>query len=432
MADVQSFAAVHYNPDKLGHDVSSLIAPPYDVLGPADKQRLLAGDARNVVAVDLPVAPPAQAGPPAAYDQAAATLNRWLSDGVMRCDDRPAVYACHQVFRHNGREHCRRMFFARVRIEPLGAGEVFAHEQTFGGPKADRLALTRATRCQVSPVLGLYPDEAHEVVEALGPLSRPPDLHGTIGEVDSRLWVVDDPAAVGRVVERMRGRAVYIADGHHRYATAAMYRDELAAREGPLPATHPANFVMMALCGMDDPGLVILPYFRVVVGAGRLDTLSLGGAVSPRYSFRFAHEVTEPSELLAMLPEAGAGAGAVGVYSGVLDGYVILIPRQPDVLADLEPDKPEAWRTLSYSAIQRFMIDEALATLMNAVPEVQYFTRADDAVAAARQTEGLAFLPQAVTMPQLRAICGTGELMPHKSTCFYPKVATGLVIDPLT
>ncbi|MEE8170745.1 MAG: DUF1015 domain-containing protein, partial [Phycisphaerae bacterium] len=261
MAQIRPFRAIRY-PDR---DISNRIAPPYDVLDRADKQALLARNDRNIVAIDLPHVPPKQAGPPETYEHAAMLLRQWLADGALRQDEHPALYVYHQTFAHGGRTYTRRKFFARLRIEEFGAGSVYPHEQTFGGPKADRLMLTRATRCNLSPIFTLFPDETNDVAGAFETaIKREPDAAGTLDGVESRLWAVTDAAVIDRVCGLLADRSVFIADGHHRYGTAVMYRDELAKSQGGLPDDHPANFVLCVLAGMEEPGLLILPTHRVV------------------------------------------------------------------------------------------------------------------------------------------------------------------------
>ena len=167
MPEVKPFAAIRFDPAPSGGDLSAHLAPPYDVLDQSDKDALLAGSDRNIVAIDLPHVPPKSAGPPEAYQQSAALLDRWLADGTLIREAKPSIYLYHQSFEHEGKSYTRRKFIARVRLTPFSEGSILPHEKTFGGPKEDRLALMKATRCQLSAILGMYADPEDRVGKAV-------------------------------------------------------------------------------------------------------------------------------------------------------------------------------------------------------------------------------------------------------------------------
>ncbi|MHC4610708.1 MAG: DUF1015 family protein, partial [Planctomycetota bacterium] len=158
MAEIRPFQAIRYDQTRWGGDLSNVIAPPYDVLDQSDKEALLSRSDHNIVAIDLPHIPPKSAGPPEVYQRSAQMLDGWLESGALVRESQPALYVYHQVFEHDGKRYTRRKFIARLRLVPFSEGIVLPHEQTFGGPKEDRLALTKATRCNVSPVFALYTD----------------------------------------------------------------------------------------------------------------------------------------------------------------------------------------------------------------------------------------------------------------------------------
>lgn len=222
MSNVLPLTAVRYS-SKTGSDISSRLAPPYDVIDDEAKCGLLERDASNFVRIDLPHMPPKDVGPPAAYEQAAATLRGWLDDGTLVRDARPGFYAYHQSFRLAGRDFTRQMFFARIRLEPFGSGSIFPHEQTFGGPKEDRLALTQATACNMSPIFGLFEDRGNELAALLSAETAGEALvEGDLDDTRNRLWAVTDDDTLASVTSLMKNKPIYIADGHHRYGTAMM------------------------------------------------------------------------------------------------------------------------------------------------------------------------------------------------------------------
>ncbi len=413
MAEVVPFAAIRY--DTAGHDgdLSAVLAPPYDVLDEADRDALLTKNKRNIVAIDLPHIPPKSAGPREVYEQAARTLRQWLADGELVREPNLALYLYHQLFEHEGRSYTRRMLIARLRLQPFSHGSILPHERTFGGPKEDRLALMKATGCQLSPIFGLYNDPGNRIESALTATAvLRPDAVGTLDEVRNRLWVVDDPGVIDVVVLALAEKKVYIADGHHRYGTALMYRDWVTQQNGGrLSEDHPANFVMFVLAGMDDPGCLILPYHRAI---GHMELATLLDAWSPG---------TEP---------APVDQADVVLFDGLTGSETPLRFTNRAKLVALEPNQPAAWHQLDYAYLHRYLIDELLATgLGGKTPEVHYLKSGEQARQTARDRTGVALLMNATPLAHLRAVSEAGGLMPQKSTYFHPKLATGLTINPL-
>lgn len=429
MPEIRAFPAIRYSDRQFGTDWSALVAPPYDVLSEDDKARLLQKSANNIVAVDMPFVPPRQAGPPAVYAQAADLLRQWLHDGILRCDEKPAIYVYHQTYVWGGREFTRRMLLASMRLEEFGKGSVFPHELTHSGPKEDRLLLMRATQCQLSPVFGLYSDSANAVAAALDREGNPPDVTATIGEVVHQIWVEANAETVQHVSMLLEGSAVFIADGHHRYSTAINYRDELARAAGGLPADHPANFVLIGLCAMEDPGCVILPTHRILGGMKNVKPADLLRIWSPGCVFAPA-EV--PTGQAARLIEPAAPHD-IGLYLPAEKQYYTGRFTDRGVLKQLAPDRSDAWRALDLAYLHRFLIDELLTAgvLEGTAPSIGYTPSIEEAERMAANAGSAAVLVKPTAMQQLRAVAEAHDFMPQKSTFFYPKLATGLVIHAL-
>jgi uncharacterized protein (DUF1015 family) len=428
MADIQPFAAIRYT----SSEVSNLIAPPYDVLGEADKKALLAKDDHNIVAIDLPHMPPKSAGPSIVYDQAAGELTSWLDIRALVRDPAPALYVYHQTYKFVGKVLTRKKFFCRLRLEAFGKGSVFAHEQTFGGPKEDRLKLTTATRCNLSPIFGLYPDEGNEVSAVLdAETGREPDQSGMLEGIQNKLWVVTDEELIASVQTKMRNKPVFIADGHHRYSTALMYRKQETDQFPTRKSEDPVNFVLAVLCGMEDPGALIQPYFRCIVETPGLTPESLQAALGSDFTWLPIAKPASAEELARRL--SAVGSQALGLYFGREKKCVLIAPSNPDLLARFEPKRNAAWRSLAYAVFHRYVVDEVLQPkLCGGKPlTLHYHKNMQEAIADAQEAMGVAVLMPAVTMEQLRAVCLAGELMPQKSTYFFPKLATGFVINPL-
>lgn len=428
MSEIHPFTAIRYATLPESKDISTRLAPPYDVLDQADKDALLAADDRNFVKIDLPHVPPKTAGAVALYTDANKQLRAWLDDGTMVRDNRECLYVYHQAFKQNGREYTRKMFFARQRIERFGEGNVFPHEQTFGGPKEDRLALTKATTCNMSPIFGLYPDEGNAVAARLErALTAQPIAQGELDGTSNKLWAVHDQKTIDDAAGLMADKPMYIADGHHRYGTAMLYRDWLVDLQGELPPDHPANFVLTVFCAMEDPGLLILPTHRVLPGVNLTARL-----LRDAPEIEVAHlPVGSAEEVPAALHKFGPQATAV--CNSVDDGFYMIRPNDPELLAGLEPTHCAAWHKLALAFLHAFVIDRLVSKELceGRAPQVSYVKSAGAAVEQARSNGGTALLMQASTMDELSAVCSAGDLMPQKSTFFYPKLASGLVVNPL-
>lgn len=416
MLEVAPFAAIRYSPAQFGGDLSDVVAPPYDVLDRAAKDKLLTRNPQNIVAVDLPHIPPKSRGPNHCYDESKRLLDAWLTDGVLVRERQPALYVYHQRFEHAGRGFTRRMFIVRVRLRPFEDGVILPHERTFGGPKEDRLALMEATRCNLSPVFALYADPADHVGAALASArSGPPDALATMDGVENELWVVTEPETIERVQSIMADNHLYIADGHHRYTTAMTYRERVASEQtDPLPSDHPANFTMMVLACMDDPGCLILPYHRAIAGVEFSELMSCWA------------EGTKPAtdDDADLIVHDGRSGQATPLHYSVRHK-----------LKELEPEQCDPWYDLDAAYLHRYLIDELLVAKGGMEPDIRYATSEANAIAIARDETGVgpgvALLTRATPMQHLRRVSEAGGLMPQKSTYFHPKLATGLTINPL-
>ena len=428
MADVRPFNALHYDLAKVG-SLQDVIAPPYDVIDTAMRAELLARSPYNAVAVDLPK-PYGETGPEATgegdpYEEAAAAIASWKEAGALVDDPEPAIWATEQDYTGpDGERRTRHGILARVRVEDFDAGQVLPHERTLPGPKKDRLDLTRATRHNLSPIFSLstldpWPLVAPQVEaeELLGEAVT--DALGTV----TRLWRVGDPETCAKVAELLAGAQLLIADGHHRYETAIAYRDEVGG-EGP----H--NFTLMALTGLDDPGLTVFPTHRLLFGfAGDSERQERFGA-----GLRELFDIEEVG-LEGLDPRGEEGAGVFGyVDSHHRQGFRL---RLKDVAALDEQlaGKPEAYRRLD-AAILETLVLKGVAGLSEddilAKRGLGYAKSVEDSLALLDDgTYDVAFILRPIPVDQVKAICESDENMPPKSTYFFPKVPTGLAFNPV-
>lgn len=415
-------------------EVGPMLAPPYDVLTGADKDRLLAGSRDNIVAVDMPHVPPKQLGPDAEYEQAAELLEKWKAGGVLRQDSAPCVYVYEQTYAWSDRTYVRRGMIAGVRATELGV-DVIPHEHVFAGPIADRLKLTELTRTQLSPIFGFYEDPAGTVGAILASAAQgKAQACGVLNGVTEKLWTIDDAGTIAKIATVLADTPVFIADGHHRYTTALSYRKHLAAA-GQLTDDHEANFVMFALVAKDDPGLLILPTHRLF---SNLDPAGSVGKLSkalPEFSWKklgFAGSGDEGAQAVEKLL-AGASPSAMALISGASAELWLAELARPQAMVAAAPDENDTWRSLPSAIISKLIIDKGLKQWSpGGSPAVEYTASTAEAIDACRGGRAqLAVCLKGIPIEAVEAIARLGSSMPHKSTYFYPKIATGMVLKPL-
>lgn len=423
MADVQAFRALHYDLGVVG-SLQSVIAPPYDVIDPEQRQRLAARSAHNVVAVDLPQDP--LGGDP--YAEAARMLDLWKRQGALVRDARPAMWALQQDYTGpDGSARTRRGFFARVRVEDYGPGRIRPHERTHPGPKEDRLRLTRATQTNMSPIFSLYDDPSGAAWKALEPhLGGQPwgeatDAEGTV----NRVWKVDDGGAVARVTLALADVELLIADGHHRYETARVYAEEIGG-EGD----H--RYVLMCLVALQDPGLTIFPTHRL------LDEVKDPGV--QEHLGAYLKEAFEITEIAAadLTPPDDADPDRP-IEFGYIDSHfqrAFRLRLKDQALADAAlADYPEPYRRLDTAVLEALILKGVLGMTEDSIAHLEGlgYSRTDDEARAlvASGEYDCAFFLRSSPVRQVQEIAAAGVNMPPKSTFFYPKVPTGLMFNPL-
>jgi uncharacterized protein (DUF1015 family) len=431
MADIRAFRAFRYDMGRVG-SLSDVVAPPYDVVDSHLQQRLYDASPYNAIRLELTKDEPGDTEAENRYARAARTLRDWVAEGVLRQDTARALYVYEQEFEAEGKTYTRRGFFARVRLEPFGTGRVFPHEQTMSGPKEDRLKLYRATGFNLSPVFSFYPDPDGEVFGQLEPftLKGPPLVAKDHNGVINRLWVVTDSHALSAVTGLMGPKPVFIADGHHRYETGLKYLDERRAA-GEVPDDEaPANFCLMMLVGMSDPGLIILPTHRLVSGLPPVTAAQVHAAIKDHFDVveRFGKDAAACWEHIEI-----DGSQSLLGFGTVADGeWFAARLRDPAVMAGLAPDHSADWQGLGVSILHKLVLDRLVKEKFGGTPSLKFvhtLREVTDAVAA-KACQLAALVPPA-TMGHVERIAGHREKMPPKSTYFYPKLLTGMVFNSL-
>jgi uncharacterized protein (DUF1015 family) len=433
MADIRAFRAFRYD---LGHvgPLSDVVAPPYDVIDPALRHQLYDRSPFNVVRVDFGKPEPSDSDENNRYTRAAGLLRDWVRGGVVKQDTARSLYVCHQEYEVEGERHVRKGFLTRVRLEPFGKGRIYPHEETMSGPKEDRLKLMRATGMNLSSVFGLYPDEAGEVQRLLDDAVRralPLEATDHLGTV-SRLWPVSDQHLITRVTGLMGPKSVFIADGHHRYETALHYLDERRAAGELANDEAPANFMLMMLVGMSDPGLLILPTHRLISGLPAMT----GGKLRELLDGHFSVETIRSGEAAAREcwdSIQADGSQAVLGFGTVADGgWHLARLTNAAAMNELAADHSPDWRGLAVSILHVLVLNKLAPERLGGQPKCEYvhlLREVTDATAANRCQ--LAALVPPATMGHVEHIAGHLEKMPPKSTYFYPKLLTGLVFNSL-
>lgn len=417
MGIVEPLRALHYDLAVTG-GLQPVIAPPYDVIDDAERADLLSRSPNNIVAIDLP-----KGDDP--YAEAAAELETWIATGALVRDDEPAIWAVEQEYTApgGGPTLVRKGFLARIEVEDYGPGKVRPHERTHAGPKEDRLRLTRATGANLSPIFALYSDPTGLATSALGASSASApwgEATGYDGAL-TKVWRIADPEVVAAVCQVASDSELLIADGHHRYETARVHSEEPDAPEG-------ARFTLAYLVALEDPGLVVFPTHRLVDGLGDGDWAKLDAAVAEHFDVAELDSPAEPS-----------GEGGANVQITLLDSRdgsaKLLTLRDPGTVAGLLADRSAAYRELDTAILESVLLRGALGFDEERIDHLDGFGYARDlatAVAAVDSGErDAAFLMGPTPVSRIRAVADAGEYMPPKSTYFFPKIPTGILISPL-
>jgi uncharacterized protein (DUF1015 family) len=394
MAVISPFPAVRYDAARVG-PLAGVIAPPYDVISPAEQAALYDRSPYNVVRLIL-----ARETPRA--EAAARALGEWVEARVLVRDPAPGLYVYRQTFHVAGLgERTREGILCRLRLEDFASGVVRPHERTFPGPKADRLALLRATGAYLSPIFGLHAGAGASVREVIAAATAGAPLEEVVdpGGEAHRVWGITDAATIERVRAALAPESILIADGHHRYETALGFRDE----GGP-------PYVLAYVADMHDPGLVILPTHRLVRGPLPLDAATLEARLR---------------ETFAVSPMPAGVPRAAGEIDCILPDRRLRLRALPAALARLD-GLAATLRVLDVTLFQRAILEPILGIDTHGLA----FTHDDaEAIAAVPREAAAAFLVNPPSIDAVRAVCLAGEVMPEKSTYFYPKLADGLVFD---
>ncbi len=439
MADIQPFRAYRYDTNRVA--LKDVLTQPYDKISPEMQDRYYAASPYNLITIEKGRVLPGDSDTNNVYTRAAKKVDEWIAEKILAQDAAPSIYIYSQEFLVPGTQtrRVRIGFIALGRVEDYDAHVVFRHERTLSAPKADRIELLRQTRVQTGQLFLLYDDPSRIVDSLLEDTARkstPLELTDEYGVIH-RLWPVDDPAFVRRIQSAMKDKKLVIADGHHRYETALNYRNEGRAKAGKADPLAAYEFAMMTFINTHSKGLTVLPTHRVVGSLANFDFEKFRKSLAPYFDW-YAYPFQNPEERATAFAEfrkdlegESHGRRAIGVYPGGGSFFLFLLRRDAD-LESVLPDISEGQRGLDVVLLHRLILDKGLGISAEAVAaekNVGYEREIEAAIARVDRREAqIAFLLKAVRVQQVADIALAGDVLPQKSTDFYPKLLSGVAI----
>ena len=428
MAKVFPFRALRYNPSKV--KPAEVVTQPYDKITPDMQDRYYAASPYNLVRVILGKSQSRDNERESVYTRAAACVNQWRTDGVLVPDAEPSIYLYTQTFRVPGDSSStvmeRRGFIALGQLEDYDQKVVFRHEQTLSKPKADRLNLLRATQAHFGQLFMLYTDPAAEIDAALRPSTLPTVEVRDEYDVLHRMWKISDRETIQAVQAKMADKKLIIADGHHRYETALNYRNEMR-KQADGDSSDPYERVMMTFVNMDAPGLLILPTHRVVFGLENFSIFEMVGKLQVNFEVEDTGPLTNTEGALERLHQAGKDRTAL---LAVTSHGGFLLRSRPEIKWNGATGLSERQRALDVVQLHKLVLEGALGLSEEDIRDQKHLKYQRDALEAVNEVArgaNAAFLMNPVRMEQVRDIAFAGEVLPQKSTDFYPKLLSGLV-----
>lgn len=424
MVNVQPFRATYYNPDRV-KNLAEVLTPPYDVISPQQQEAFYASHPHNFIRIDFGQKQAEDNDSQNVYTRAAETLQSWLQEGVFTHSPEPGFYLHTLTYQHGSSELSRTDLFVLCEALPFEAQAVLPHEKTLAGPKADRLKLMEATHSHLSPVFALYSDHEgflngyFETVQAREPLFEFTDRDG----IGHRIWYDADPDALSKVQHWFQERQLYIADGHHRYETTLNYKRLHAEDASRYPAQ---NHVCMYLSNIYDPGLLVLPTHRLLKPSVPLPPQEV---LLERLAAHFSIESVDPAALPARLAAIPAEETGIGMER---DGQGWLMRRPKGLPDGLLPERSVSYRGMDVSVLHDLVLYQLLEFSKDWAKDPNYILFSPDWAQIRAwlqdQTGQIGFCLNATAVQELCGVALAGETMPPKSTYFYPKMPSGLLL----
>lgn len=432
MANIRPFRGLRYNTDKIA-DLSKVTIPPYDVISPEEQKMYYGLHPNNFIRLELGEQRPTDTAEDNRYTRTAKTLSEWIDEQVLVYEQQPAVYLYEEMFTlKNGETKSFKGFITLVELAEFSKKVVLPHEETLSKAKADRFDLMCATDANFSQIYCLYMDPEKRITSIMADIAaRPADVSFTAHDgVKQNLWVVTQPDVIAAVQAGFADKQLFIADGHHRYETALAYRDKLRAEGGGQDELF--NYVMMMLVEMDDPGLVVFPTHRMLHNLPGFDEAAVVAQLSGNFDVQRKSVAGDVAAAMEADLDARTGDKAFALYTGG-DYYYLLTLKNEGAMDAALPGKSAAYRDLDVSVLHTLILGEVFGIDMQNMADqrnLTYTKQAEEAVERVRSGEyQCAFLLNATKVRQIKDVSLANEKMPQKSTYFYPKLLTGLVMN---
>jgi len=441
MADVRPFRGLRYNLEKAG-DLSSLITPPYDVINSAQQESYHQRNPYNIIRLEFGKELSDDDDQNNKYTRAVQTLNDWIQQGILVRDDNPAFYLTEHRFPESDGYRSYWGLVAAVRLEDFETGQIRPTEIIMHAPAADRFNLLKSCHVNLSPIMGMVRWGEGNLKSIFPDIDREnPSLSATDDfGVTFNVWVVVDAETVERVSDFFAERAIYIADGHHRYTTALAYRNEQLAAGSPENSDAASNYLMMTIISTGDPGLTLLPTHRMVRNIKSKRMASLKDQLSDYFQIQTLPPSSSENsrnrrDWKASLDEAGKKGPAFGLYGLSDDNFLLLTPHNISALRAMLPEgKPKAWRDIDVSLLHGVIMQRLLGIDTSEKEKDRLEYSPDEAEVLQKVESGdaqLGFFLNPVPVSSVLNVADADVRMPPKSTYFYPKTAAGLVMNPL-
>lgn len=426
MAEIKAFKALRFDTEKAGK-IEQLTCPPYDIISEKQRLEFIATNEHNVIRLELPK----EGENP--YLTAGDTLKQWENEGILKTDDEDHLYIYEEEFTAHGEKNSVKGFICRVKIEEFSKGVVLPHEETLSKAKTDRFNLMNATNCNFSQIYSLYMDDGHTTRPRIDSLSAgAPDVQMTDeGGVTHRLWIVKDVKAIEEICSDFKERKLYIADGHHRYETSLNYRNHLR-EQGLAKEGDASDYVMMVLVDMEHEGLVVFPTHRLVRDLANYDSKAICEKAAKYFDIENGSGIANIEPTLDALYNDGKKAFVL--FEGGEDWKLFTL-KDIAVMTEKLPNCSQALRELDVTVLHSLVLEEILGIdKENMAQQINLtYTRVfDEAIDNVNSGEfQCSFILNPTRVTEIRDVAAADEKMPQKSTYFYPKIITGLVMNKI-
>lgn len=426
MAVIKAFKGMRYNTKKAGK-LSELCCPPYDIISEEERRAFIEANPYNVIRLELP-----KDGDDV-YATAGEVLNKWRDKGILIHEDKPAIYIYEEEFNAYNKRRSVKGIIARVQVEEFEKGIILPHEHTLSKAKTDRFNLMKATNCNFSQIYALYMDDEHTTLNTIDALSKgAPDAKFTDSDrITHKLWVITDEEVIAKLCADFTDRKLYIADGHHRYETALNYRN-YCRENGISKPGDPQDFQMIYLVDMEHPGLIVFPTHRMVRDLKRFDKQKVLDGCRDNFEItKFKSVGNINSELRKQYKD---GKKAFGFYVGKGEWYLMVL-KDINVMSKALPELSNASQQLDVSVLHTLILEKTMGidkeNMANQI-NLTYTKFFEEAIMKVDKGEfQCSFVLNPTRVTDIRDVAAEGEKMPQKSTYFYPKMITGMVMNDI-